>query len=89
MFEPYVKENYYWIYNRTNPWHRQIEYYKDDPRSKEDISTKPEELINDKHLEMMVVGRIYQARVLADFCFRTIKLAEEIITEIEADIEKE
>ena len=25
MYEPYVKENYSWIYNKTNPWPRQTE----------------------------------------------------------------
>jgi hypothetical protein len=83
MFEPYVKANYYWIYNITNPWHRQIEYYKDDPRPLEDIDQKLESIINDKQLEMMVVGRIYQARVLADFYSMSIELAEGIISDIE------
>jgi hypothetical protein len=83
MFEPYVKANYYWIYNITNPWHRQIEYYKDDPRPLEDIDQKLESIINDKQLEMMVVGRIYQARVLADFYSMSIELAEDIISDIE------
>ena len=85
MFEPYVKANYYWIYNKTNPWHRQIEYYRDDPRPLEDIDQKLESILNDKQLEMMVVGRIYQARVLADFYSRTIELAEEIISDIEKE----
>ena len=83
MFEPYVKANYYWIYNKTNPWHRQIEYYKDDPRPLVDIDQKLESIINDKKMEMMVVGRIYQARVLADFYSMSIELAEDIISDIE------
>jgi len=83
MFEPYVKANYYWIFNKTNPWHRQIEYYKDDPRPLEDIDQKLESIINDKQMEMLVVGRIYQARVLADFYSMSIELAEDIISDIE------
>jgi len=83
MFEPYVKANYYWIYNKTNPWHRQIEYYKDDPRPLQDIDQKLDSIINDKQMEMMVVGRIYQVRVLADFYSMSIELAEDIISDIE------
>lgn len=83
MFEPYVKANYYWIYNKTNPWHRQIAYYKDDPRPLQDINQNLDSIINDKQMEMMVVGRIYQLRVLADFYSMSIELAEEIITDIE------
>ena len=83
MFEPYIKSNYYWIYNRTNPWHRQVEYYKDDPRPLDNLDQKLEDLFDDKQLEMMVVGRIYQARVLAEFYSRTIDLANEIIADID------
>lgn len=81
MFEPYVKANYYWIYNKTNPWHSQAEFYKDDPRPIENIDL--ESVIADKRLEIMVNGRRYQSMILSDFYNRTIKLAKGIITEIE------
>lgn len=81
MFEPYVKEHYYWIYNKTNPWHRQAEIYKDDPRTSENIDLKC--VIADKRLEIMVNGRRYQALILSDFYAKTIKLAKEIIFDIE------
>jgi hypothetical protein len=83
MYEPYAQANYHWIYNKTNPWHRQIEYYKDDPRPFQDIDQKLESIINDKQMEMMVVRRIYQIRLLADFYSKTIELAEDIISHIE------
>ncbi len=83
IFEPYIKGNYYWIYNKTNPWHRQIEYYKNDPRLVKDLDLKLESVIADKQLEMMVVGRIYQSKVLIDFYSKTIVLANEIISYIE------
>ena len=81
MYEPYVKENYYWIYNKTNPWHRQAEFYKDDPRKLENIDLKS--VIADKRLEIMVNGRRYQTVILSDFYSKTIKLAKEIIFDIE------
>lgn len=83
IFEPYVKANYFWIYNKTNPWHRQIEYYKDDPRPLKDMDLKLRSVIEDKQLEMMVVGRIYQAKVLIGFYSKTIELAKEIVSYIE------
>lgn len=83
MYEPYVKANYYWIYNKSNPWHRQIEYYKDDPRPLGNMDQKLESIVNDKQLEIMVVTRRYQVRLLAEFYSRTIKLAEDIISDIE------
>ena len=81
QFEPYVKSNYYWIYNKTNPWHRQSELYKDDPRPIENINLNS--IITDKRLEIMVNGRKYQSTLLSDFYSRTISLAKEIVTEIE------
>ncbi len=81
MFEPYVKSHYYWIYNKTNPWHRQAEFYKDDPRPLENIDLNS--VIADKQLEIMVNGRRYQSIILSDFYSETITLAKEIITEIE------
>ena len=83
MYEPYVKENYYWIYNRTNPWHRQAEVYKDDPRTLDNIDLKS--IIADKRLEIMVNGRRYQTEILSDFYSKTIELANEIISEIESN----
>lgn len=83
MYEPYVKENYYWIYNRTNPWHRQAEVYKDDPRTIDNIDLKS--IIADKRLEIMVNGRRYQTEILSDFYSKTIELANEIISEIESN----
>jgi len=81
MFEPYVKENYYWIYNQTNPWPRQAELYKDDPRKPKNIDLKS--VIDDKRLEIMVNGRRYQSLKLSDFYSKSIKLAKQIIKEIE------
>ncbi|MFC0605853.1 DUF6090 family protein [Winogradskyella pulchriflava] len=81
MYEPYVKENYYWIYNKTNPWHRQSEFYKDDPRKIENIDLKS--VIDDKKLEIMIMNRRYQANLIFDFYKNTIKDAKEIIAEIE------
>jgi hypothetical protein len=83
MYEPYVKTNYYWLYNKTNPWPRQVAYYKDDPRPIEDIHEKLASVIADKRLEMMVVSRIYQAKMLSGFYSKAIKVAKEIISEIE------
>lgn len=83
MYEPYVKSHYYWLYNKTNPWPRQVEYYKDDPRPMKDINKKLESIMSDKQLEMMVVGRIYQTKMLSGFYSKTIKLAKEIIYDIE------
>ena len=83
MYEPYVKEHFYWLYNKTNPWPRQMAYYKDDPRPIEDIYKKLESVVADKELEMMVVGRIYQAKLLSGFYSKIIKLAKEIIIDIE------
>ena len=80
QFEPYVKANYYWIYNKSNPWHRQSELYKDDPRLIENIDLKS--VIDDKRLEIMVNGRRYQSMLLSDLYSKTIRLAEEIVTEI-------
>ena len=81
MFEPYVKENYYWIYNKTNPWPIQAELYKDDPRTTENIDI--ESVIADKRLEIMVNGRRYQTMILSDFYSKTIILAKDIVAEIE------
>lgn len=81
MYEPYVKENYYWIYNKTNPWHRQAEFYKDDPRTLENIDLKG--VISDKKLEINIMNRRYQSILILDFYSNTIKLAKEIINEIE------
>ncbi len=83
MYEPYVKENYYWIYNKTNPWHRQAEVYKDDPRTLDNIDLKS--IIADKRLEIMVNGRRYQTEILSIFYSKTIELANEIISEIESN----
>jgi hypothetical protein len=80
MFEPYVKANYYWIYNKTNPWPTQAEIYKDDPRSSHiDLNS----VIADKRLEIMVNGRRYQTRILSDFYAKTIELAKEIVSDID------
>jgi len=83
MYEPYVKTHCYWLYNKTNPWPRQVEYYKDDPRPIEDIHKKLENVIADKQLEMMVVSRKYQAKMLSGYYSKTIKAAKEIISNIE------
>ena len=81
MYEPYVKENFYWIWNKTNPWHRQSEFYKDDPRTSENIDLKS--VIADKKLEINVMNRRYQSTLIVDFYSNTIKLAKEIVSEIE------
>jgi len=89
MFEPYVKENYYWIYNKTNPWHIPAELYKDDPRTTENIDLKS--VIADKRLEVMVNGRRFQSlrlsylysKRLSYLYSKTIELANELISEIE------
>jgi hypothetical protein len=83
MYEPYVKENYSWIYNKTNPWPRQTEFYKDDPRLVEKINEK--NLLSDKQLEVMIFGRRFQARRLRNLYNTTIVLAQEIISDIEDD----
>ena len=80
MYEPYVKENYYWIWNKSNPWHRQAEFYKDDPRTLEHIDLKS--VISDKKLEISIMNRRYQSILILDFYSNTIKLAKEIIDEI-------
>ena len=80
-YEPYVKENYSWIYNRTNPWPRQTEFYKNDPRPLAPIDEKS--LISDKQLEVMIFGRRFQSMRLRELYSNTITLAEEIITDIE------
>ena len=85
MFEPYVKEHYYWIYNKTNPWPRQADFYKDDPRTPTNIDL--ESIIADKRLEIMVNGRRYQAMMLSDFYTKTIKLGQEIMDEIENSLQ--
>jgi hypothetical protein len=81
MYEPYVKENFYWIWNKTNTWHRQSDFYKDDPRTSENIDLKS--VIADKKLEINVMNRRYQSTLIVDFYSNTIKLAKEIISEIE------
>ena len=81
MYEPYVKENYYWIYNKTNPWHRQSEFYKDDPRKIENIDLKS--VIDDKKLEIMIMNRRYQSNLLSEFYTNAMKEAKEIIAAIE------
>jgi len=40
MYEPYIKEKYNWIYNKSNPWPRQAEFYKNDPRPIPNINEK-------------------------------------------------
>ncbi|MGB5384759.1 MAG: DUF6090 family protein [Lutimonas sp.] len=81
MYEPYVKENYYWIWNKTNPWHRQAEFYIDDPRTIENIDL--ESVISDKRLEINIMNRRYQSILILEFYSNTIKLAKEIIDDIE------
>jgi hypothetical protein len=81
MYEPYVKENFYWIWNKTNPWPRQSEFYKDDPRTSENVDLKS--VISDKRLEINVMNRRYQSTLIVDFYANAIKLAKEIIFEIE------
>lgn len=81
MYEPYVKENYYWIYNKTNPWRPQAEFYKDDPRLLNNIDLNS--VIADKRLELMVMNRRYQTLILSDLYSKTIKLSKDIILEIE------
>ncbi len=83
MYEPYVKENFYWIYNKTNPWHRQAEMYENDPRPVENIDLKLKSVIEDKQFEIMVNHRRYQTRILSDFYTQTIELGKEIISDIE------
>ncbi len=81
MFEPYVKENYFWIYNKTNPWPSQANFYVDDPRPVDNVDLAS--VIADKRLEIMVNGRRYQAIRLAQFYSKAILLAKEIILDIE------
>jgi uncharacterized protein DUF6090 len=81
LYEPYVKENYNWIYNKTNPWPRQAEFYKDDPRVLKNIDAK--KLLADKQLEIMIYGRRWQSMNLHDLYNKTIVLATEIISDIE------
>jgi hypothetical protein len=81
LYEPYVKENYNWIYNKTNPWPRQTEFYKNDPRPPTKIDEKS--LLADKQLEIMVFGRRWQSINLHDLYTKTITLAQEIISDIE------
>ncbi|WP_188443368.1 hypothetical protein, partial [Planktosalinus lacus] len=83
MYEPYVKEHYYWIWNKKNPWHRQAKFYKDDPRTLENIDLQS--VISNKQLEVMIMNRRYQSTLILDFYSNTIKLAKDII----ADINKE
>lgn len=83
MYEPYVKEHFYWIWNKTNPWHRQAEFYKDDPRTLENIDLQS--VISNKPLEVMIMNRRYQSILILDYYSNTIKLGKEII----ADINKE
>ncbi len=80
MYEPYVKENYKWIYNKTNPWPRQAEFYKNDPRPLIIIDEK--KLLADKQLEIMVFGRRWQHINLRGLYTKTITLAQEIISDI-------
>ena len=81
LYEPYVKENYSWIYNKTNPWPRQAEFYKDDPRVLKNIDAK--KILEDKQLEIMIYGRRWQSMNLHDLYIKTIALATEIISDIE------
>ena len=81
QFEPYVKAHYYWIYNKTNPWHRQAEFYKDDPRPVGDFDLQG--VIADKQLESFVNGRRYQSILLEEFYSKAIVLAKEIVDEID------
>ena len=81
MYEPYVKENYSWIYNRSNPWPRQTEFYKNDPRPEAPIDDKS--LLADKQLEVMIFGRRFQSMRLRKLYTNTITLAKEIIVDIE------
>ncbi len=81
MYEPYVKENYSWIYNKTNPWPRQTEFYKDDPRNVKKIDEKS--LLSDKQLEVMIFGRRWQSMRLRVLYLTTIDLAQELVSEIE------
>ena len=83
MYEPYVKENYSWIYNRSNPWPRQTEFYKNDPRPVAPIDEKS--LLSDKQLEVMIFGRRFQSMRLRKLYTNTITLAKEIIADIESD----
>lgn len=81
MYEPYVKQHYNWIYNKTNPWPRQAEFYKDDPRLPIKIDYK--KILSDKQLEVMVFGRRWQLINLKNLYAKTIMLAEEIVIDIE------
>ena len=83
MYEPYVKDNFYWIWNKTNPWHRQAEFYKDDPRTLEHIDLQS--VISNKQLEVMIMNRRYQSILILQYYSNTIKLGKDII----ADIDKE
>jgi Family of unknown function (DUF6090) len=81
LYEPYVKEHYNRIYNKTNPWPRQTKFYKNDPRPPTKIDEKS--LLADKQLEIMVFGRRWQYINLHDLYTKTITLAQEIISDIE------
>jgi hypothetical protein len=81
MYEPYVKQNYSWIYNRSNPWPRQTEFYKNDPRQVAPIDEKS--LLSDKQLEVMIFGRRFQSMRLRALYSNTITLARDIIADIE------
>lgn len=83
MYEPYVKEKYYWIYNKSNPWPRQTEFYKNDPRPLPKINQR--DLLADKRLEIMIFGRRWQHMNLRDLYNKTIVLAKEIISEIDTN----
>ena len=83
MFEPYIKENYNWIYNVTNPWPRQSAFYKNDPRPVKPIDEKA--LLSDKQLEVMIVGRRFQSTRLRELYLHAIILAQEIIDDIDKE----
>jgi hypothetical protein len=80
MYEPYIKEKYNWIYNKTNPWPRQANFYKDDPRTIEKFNKKS--LLGDKQLEVFVYGRRWQSMNLQELYSKTIVLAQELISDI-------
>jgi len=83
MFEPYIKENYNWIYNVTNPWPRQSAFYKNDPRPVKPIDEKA--LLSDKQLEVMIFGRRFQSMRLRELYSHAIILAQEIIDDIDKE----
>ncbi|GLU44700.1 DUF6090 family protein [Allomuricauda sp. NBRC 101325] len=81
-YEPYFFEHYSFTVNSKTNWKPIRDYYKDDPRTPQEID--PTSFINDNPFETMVFGRYFQIQQQHGLYKNAIDLANQLLTKINA-----